>query len=32
VTAITTNGVTLHFGPDGKAVGNEWNEVCRVKN
>jgi hypothetical protein len=33
VTSITTvDGTTLHFGPDGSAASNEWDEVCRVKN
>jgi hypothetical protein len=33
VTSISTaDGTTLHFGPDGSAASNEWDEVCRVKN
>ena len=33
VTSITTpDGTTLHFGADGSAATNEWDEVCRVKN
>jgi hypothetical protein len=33
VTSISTaDGTTLHFGADGSAATNEWDEVCRVKN
>jgi hypothetical protein len=33
VTSITTaDGITLHFGSDGNAATNEWDEALSVKN